>query len=220
MRLLRRRTKPELAPPVVLPSLDRLAGLIERVVELVDEVAGAPPAANSKRPDPVSVAPPAPAQVREPVAPPPVVQPQPAVGSMPAAEQGWLAFVPSPDGYTLVPHPGSLPVPGDVLELDGAGFPRPPLHTLAASGRPPTLCSGREGGTAGAGANLRRVKEESQIDEMRAALRGDRERAEQSRQRSTENVLGLIEPRADEPVAEQQPEPEPRRGLLDRLLGR
>jgi len=27
------------------------------------------------------------------------------------------------------------------------------------------------------------VKEESQIDDMRAALRGDRERAEQSRQR-------------------------------------
>ena len=45
------------------------------------------------------------------------------------------------------------------------------------------------------------MKEESQIDEMRAALRGDRERAEQSRQRSTENVLGLIEPRADEAAA-------------------
>jgi hypothetical protein len=62
------------------------------------------------------------------------------------------------------------------------------------------------------------VKEESQIDEMRAALRGDRERAEQSRQRSTENVLGLIEPRPDEVVAE--PEPELRRGVLSRLLGR
>jgi hypothetical protein len=63
------------------------------------------------------------------------------------------------------------------------------------------------------------VKEESQIDEMRAALRGDRERAEQSRQRSTENVLGLIEPVADDAVA-AEPEPEPRRGLLGRLLGR
>jgi ribose 5-phosphate isomerase RpiB len=62
------------------------------------------------------------------------------------------------------------------------------------------------------------VKEESQIDEMRAALRGDRERAEQARQRSSENVLGLIEPRADEAPAEQQPES--RRGLLSRLLGR
>ena len=62
------------------------------------------------------------------------------------------------------------------------------------------------------------MKEESQIDEMRAALLDDRERAAQSRQRSTENVLGLIEPRMDEPVAE--PEPEPRRSLLDRLFGR
>ena len=64
------------------------------------------------------------------------------------------------------------------------------------------------------------MKEESQIDEMRAALRGDRERAEQSRQRSTENVLGLIEPRADVPLAEPQPEPEGRPGQLDSLLGR
>ena len=62
------------------------------------------------------------------------------------------------------------------------------------------------------------MKEESQIDEMRAALRGDRERAEQSRQRSTENVLGLMEPREDEHVADSQPEP--RRGLLGRLFGR
>jgi hypothetical protein len=62
------------------------------------------------------------------------------------------------------------------------------------------------------------VKEESQIDEMRAALRGDRERAEQSRQRSTENVLGLIEPRVDEVAVE--PPQEPRPGLLSRLFGR
>ena len=62
------------------------------------------------------------------------------------------------------------------------------------------------------------MKEESQIDEMRAAVRGDRERAEQSRQRSTENVLVLIEPRADESAAQQQPEH--RRGFLSRLLGR
>lgn len=61
------------------------------------------------------------------------------------------------------------------------------------------------------------MKEESHIDEMRAAMRGDRERAEQSRQRSSENVLGLLD-RADETVAE--PPPEPRRGLLSRLLGR
>ena len=62
------------------------------------------------------------------------------------------------------------------------------------------------------------MKEESQIDDMRAAVRGDRERAEQSRQRSTENVLGLVEARPDEAAAE--PQPEQRRGLLSRLLGR
>jgi hypothetical protein len=37
------------------------------------------------------------------------------------------------------------------------------------------------------------VKEESQIEDMRAALQGDRERAEQARQRSTENVRALTE---------------------------
>ena len=62
------------------------------------------------------------------------------------------------------------------------------------------------------------MKEESQIEEMRAAVRGDRERAEQARQRSTENVLALI----DVPAVEDQagPQPEPRWGLLSRLLGR
>jgi hypothetical protein len=59
------------------------------------------------------------------------------------------------------------------------------------------------------------VKEESQIDEMRAALRGDRERAE-ARQQSSENVRALIEPTG----ATQAPEPPRKRGLLDRLLGR
>ncbi len=62
------------------------------------------------------------------------------------------------------------------------------------------------------------MKEESQIDEMRAALRGDRERAEQARQRSTENVLALIETPAEEVELEPQPEREP--GFLGRLFGR
>lgn len=110
MRLLRRRTKPEPSPPVVLPSLDRLAGLIERVVKLVDEVAGAPPAASNR----TRVPPPVPAPL-----PPPELE---AAVPEPAAEDGWLAFVPSPHGYTLVPRPDSLPAPGDVLELDGAAF--------------------------------------------------------------------------------------------------
>jgi hypothetical protein len=59
------------------------------------------------------------------------------------------------------------------------------------------------------------VKEESQLEEMRAALRGDRERAEQARERSSENVRALIQPREPEPQ-----EPPQRRGLLGRLFGR
>jgi hypothetical protein len=56
------------------------------------------------------------------------------------------------------------------------------------------------------------VKEESQLEEMRAAVRGDRERAEQARERSQESVRALIEPSG----AVVAPEPEPRRrGLRD-----
>jgi hypothetical protein len=60
------------------------------------------------------------------------------------------------------------------------------------------------------------VKEESQIHDMRAALQGDRERAEQARQRSVENVRALYET----PEQDREPEPEPRRSFLSRLLGR
>jgi hypothetical protein len=62
------------------------------------------------------------------------------------------------------------------------------------------------------------VKEESQIEEMRAALRGDRERAEARRQ-STENVLTVVEPVTRDPEPDPEPAP-PRRGLIGRLLGR
>jgi hypothetical protein len=60
------------------------------------------------------------------------------------------------------------------------------------------------------------VKEESQIDDMRAALRGDRDRAEQARQRSTENVRALIEI----PEQDPEPQPEPAPSLFGRLFGR
>jgi hypothetical protein len=56
---------------------------------------------------------------------------------------------------------------------------------------------------------------------MRAALRGDRERADEARRRSTENVLSLLE--TPEPEAAPEPAPrnrEARRGLLARLFGR
>ncbi len=63
----------------------------------------------------------------------------------------------------------------------------------------------------------RRVQEQSQIDEMRAALRGDRERAGEARRRSLENVRVLLE----EPVQEPEPKDVPaRKGLVARLFGR
>jgi len=61
------------------------------------------------------------------------------------------------------------------------------------------------------------VKEESQIEHMRAAIQGDRERAEQARQRSTENVRALIEPAVRETEPELEP---PAQSLFGRLFGR
>lgn len=62
------------------------------------------------------------------------------------------------------------------------------------------------------------MNEESQIDEMRAALRGERERAEQARERSTENVRVLLEATP----AEARPELRAgrRAGVLSRLFRR
>jgi hypothetical protein len=61
------------------------------------------------------------------------------------------------------------------------------------------------------------VKEQSQLEDMRAAVRGDRERAEQARRRSTENVRALIEPEPKDapppPEPPARPEPPPARGL-------
>lgn len=64
------------------------------------------------------------------------------------------------------------------------------------------------------------MKEQSQIDDMRAAIQGDRERAEQARQRSTENVRALIEPAVEDSAPEPAPEPEPAPSLFGRLFGR
>lgn len=62
------------------------------------------------------------------------------------------------------------------------------------------------------------MKEESHLEEMRAALRGDRERAEQARQRSVENVRALVDPA---PATEEPAPPEePRRGRFGFLRRR
>jgi hypothetical protein len=97
-----RRRKGE-AQPVVLPSLDRLSGLIERVVELVDAVGD-------------TTAVPAP----EPVAEPP--QDAPTAEEPAVTTSGWVAFVGTAHGYRLVEGPGLLPARGDAVELDGARY--------------------------------------------------------------------------------------------------
>jgi len=89
-RLFRRRRPP---PPVLLPSLERLSELIERVVELLDEVALAPAR------EPASQANPAP-------------NPGPAV-------RGHVLFASSPDGYRFFERDGPPPVRGDLFEVQG-----------------------------------------------------------------------------------------------------
>jgi len=71
-----------LSPPVLLPALDRLAELIERVVALLDQVSLAP----------------------EP------------------ASDGWLALVPSPEGYRLLAHDGAPPARLATVELELGRF--------------------------------------------------------------------------------------------------
>ncbi len=88
--LWRRRRSP---PPVILPSLDRLSGLIERVVELVDAVAVAPVPA-----------------------PEPVPEPRAEVAEV---KGGWIAFVSSPAGYRIVERDGPAPARGDARQLEG-----------------------------------------------------------------------------------------------------
>ena len=91
------RRRRRLPPPVLLPSLDRLAELIERVVALLDEVSLAP----------------------EQPAPEEIVLNQHNPGPAP---DGWLAFVHSPDGYRLLEREGGPPVGAATIELEGGSF--------------------------------------------------------------------------------------------------
>ena len=98
-RLIRRRQP----PPVLLPSLDRLAELIERVVGLLDQVSLAP------------VPVPEPHSERDERTVPTQHNPAPGV-------EGWVALVHSPDGYRLLQRDGSPPNRGAAFELDGGVF--------------------------------------------------------------------------------------------------
>jgi hypothetical protein len=103
-RLFRRRRPP---PPVLLPSLERLSELIERVVELLDEVALRPsrePAATGD-PEPNS----------------PTVTASVAPSLMPPVS-GHMLLLSFPDGYRLAARDGPPPARGDVLEADGEVF--------------------------------------------------------------------------------------------------
>jgi len=97
-----RRRRRRVPPPVLLPSLDRLSELIERVVVLLDQVALAPEQ-RPAREEPT----------REVVLP--QHNPEPV-------SDGWVAFVASPDGYRLLDRDGPPSVGGAVLELDGDAF--------------------------------------------------------------------------------------------------
>jgi hypothetical protein len=63
------------------------------------------------------------------------------------------------------------------------------------------------------------VREESLLDEMRAAVRGDRQRAEQRRVREAEPEPDEKTAPADPPTAESEPESE-KAGFLKRLTRR
>jgi hypothetical protein len=105
LRWLFRRRRPP--PPVLLPSLERLAELIERVVELLDEVALAPVRE--------------PAATRDPEPDPPSVTASVAPSLMPPV-RGHVLLLSFPDGYRLVARDGPPPARGDVLELEGEDF--------------------------------------------------------------------------------------------------
>ena len=105
-RLFRRRRPP---PPVLLPSLERLAELIERVVELLDEVALGPPR------EPAHPVVPAPVPVPDNPAPSALPNPAPSV-------DGHVLLVPSPDGYRLLEREGAPPARGDLLDVDDDRF--------------------------------------------------------------------------------------------------
>ena len=177
-------------PPVLLPPLDRLSELVDRVVTLLDE-------APTPAPEPVQV----------------------------------IAERPDEDRRSLRKGTSSsFPARAATGCSHGKGTRRPPSTWSSSTACAFASCDWglrRCRATAVAAPSwsrnrrprieARRVNEESQIDEMRAALRGDRERAEEARRRSLENVRALLETPAQDP----EPEPAPaRQGLLARLFGR
>jgi len=96
----RRRRQP---PLVLLPSVERLAELIERVVASLDQVTLAPV------PEP-------------PKPPPPPPEGEAKEATALPAPAGHVLFAPAPDGYRLLQRDGPPPDRGAALELDDGLF--------------------------------------------------------------------------------------------------
>ncbi len=104
MWFLRRRRQP---PPVLLPSLDRLAELVARVVDLLDDLV----------------------TERHYLPSTPAEPPSEAAGDGivttrhdSSRPDGWVAFVASPAGYRLVERDGAAPGRGERVDVEGTPF--------------------------------------------------------------------------------------------------
>jgi hypothetical protein len=104
MWFLRRRRKPD---PVVLPSLEHVSELVDRVVSLLEQ---------PLRPSPPPSAPPP---------PPPASPPARVEAAAPpelAATERHVLFVASPSGYRLVEREGAAPGRGSEVDVDGRRY--------------------------------------------------------------------------------------------------
>lgn len=103
MRIWRsRRRQSEPPAPLVLPRLDRLSELVDRVVVLLDQAA-------APVPGPVA------GVDMEPVPP----EPEPEAAPRPEPAGGHVLVVAEPSGYRLVERDSAAPARGDVLDVDG-----------------------------------------------------------------------------------------------------
>ncbi|MHB1243898.1 MAG: hypothetical protein ACYC1P_10965 [Gaiellaceae bacterium] len=104
MWFLRRRRQP---PPVLLPSLDRLAELVARVVDLLDDLVLQQHNLVSAPSDPTDQA---------------AVEELVSIRHKPDPALGWVAFVGSPDGYGLIERDGAAPGRGERVDVEGTPF--------------------------------------------------------------------------------------------------
>ena len=182
--------------------------LVETIVALIPELLAGRDV-NPRAPNPAPASNPAPAPNPAPEPEPERREPSPRPEPEPEAE-GFVLFAGGPSGYGLLERDGSPPARGSELELEGERYvvlrlgPSP----LPGDRRRCAFLERQEPSpterTPGDG-----VKEESQLEEMRAALRGDRERAGRSRPKFLQSLAADTVP---EPP-EQEPEERGRRTI-------